>query len=214
MNRCNIGCGQTPIDGWSNYDNSWSVRLAKAGFIISILRWLGFVTADQDAFIRFSRTRNIRWADAVKQIPEMTHTVDVLYSSHMLEHLDRREAEVFLREARRVLKSGGIIRLAVPDIRYHVELYMRNQDADQFIEGTWLGRNTIAAWKDRVRWLFVGDRAHKWMYDGKSLCRLLTEAGFRDAKVVEAGKTTIPEPGALDLHERFPESVYVEAVNA
>ena len=27
--KINIGCGDTPTKGWRNYDNSWSVRLAK-----------------------------------------------------------------------------------------------------------------------------------------------------------------------------------------
>ena len=30
--KINIGCGDTPTKGWSNYDNSWSVRLAKKRF--------------------------------------------------------------------------------------------------------------------------------------------------------------------------------------
>ena len=53
-------------------------------------------------------------------------------------------------------------------------------------------------------------RNHRWMYDGSSLARLVTEAGFRDAKVLAAGETTIPDPGALNLRERERESCYVE----
>jgi len=38
------------------------------------------------------------------------------------------------------------------------------------------------------------------MYDGDSLCWLLLSGGFKD-------------PGTLDLEERAPESVFVEAIN-
>jgi hypothetical protein len=50
------------------------------------------------------------------------------------------------------------------------------------------------------------------MYDGASLARLLSEAGFADAAVMPPGKTRIEDPGELDLEERAAESVYVEAV--
>ncbi len=30
---------------------------------------------------------------------------------------------------------------------------------------------------DKLRFLILGDRHHKWMYDEKSLCRLLESAG-------------------------------------
>ena len=52
------------------------------------------------------------------------------------------------------------------------------------------------------------------MYDGKSLCNLLSSAGFEEPRILETGLTTIPDPGMLDLKERSPESVFVEAVNA
>ena len=52
------------------------------------------------------------------------------------------------------------------------------------------------------------------MYDGKSLTRLLSEAGFVDARVMPAGLTNIADPHGLDLAERAAESVYVEAVQS
>ena len=52
------------------------------------------------------------------------------------------------------------------------------------------------------------------MYDGKSLCNLLSSAGFEEPRILETGLTTIPDPGMLDLKERSHESVFVEAVNA
>jgi len=42
--------------------------------------------------------------------------VDMCYSSHLLEHLAPTEAVRFLREQCRILKPGGVIRVAVPDL--------------------------------------------------------------------------------------------------
>ncbi|CAA9217761.1 MAG: hypothetical protein AVDCRST_MAG93-305, partial [uncultured Chloroflexia bacterium] len=50
-------------------------------------------------------------------------TVDILYSSHMLEHLDRDSARRFLHEAYRVLKPGGAIRIVVPDFALLIDRY-------------------------------------------------------------------------------------------
>ena len=40
---------------------------------------------------------------------------------------------------------------------------------------------------------------------------MLTAVGFEDARVLPDGITGIANPGSLDLAERSPESVFVEA---
>ena len=42
------------------------------------------------------------------------NTVDLIYASHVLEYFDREEVSEVLEEWYRVLKPGGILRLAVP----------------------------------------------------------------------------------------------------
>ena len=51
------------------------------------------------------------------------------------------------------------------------------------------------------------------MYDGKSICKLLSSSGFKEPRILEEGLTTIPDSGMLDLKERSPESVFDEAFN-
>jgi len=47
--------------------------------------------------------------------------VDAVYRSHLLEHLDKPIALGFIKENYRVLKSGGILRVVVPDLYSLVE---------------------------------------------------------------------------------------------
>ena len=54
--------------------------------------------------------------DLNKGLPFPSDSLDVCYSSHVLEHLKKTEATFFLEEQKRVLKSGGIIRVVVPDL--------------------------------------------------------------------------------------------------
>lgn len=77
--RVNIGCGKSPTEGWHNYDNSWSVRLAKIPFLPTILNKAGVLSNPQLEFIKFAQNANILWADATKRIPEQNNSVDVVY---------------------------------------------------------------------------------------------------------------------------------------
>jgi hypothetical protein len=129
----------------------------------------------------------------------------------MLEHLDGRKAGLFLNEAKRVLKSGGILRIAVPDLRLFVGEYLKTEDADRFVTKLHMNRDIPTSLLGRLKHLVVGDRQHQWNYDALSLCRLLTSFGFEKPTALEAGTTTIRDPGTLDLAERVEESLYVEA---
>lgn len=209
--RVNIGCGQTPTPGWKNFDNSLTVRLAGIQPLVTILTRLGILGENQRAFLRTVRAAGIEYADAARRIPLPDRSVEVLYSSHMLEHLDRLEASRFLTEARRVLRSGGIMRVVVPDLDLLAKTYLTTADADAFVEGTLLAFPKPRSMADRVKLLLAGPRHHCWMYDGASLCKLLEGLGFVRAQIMPAGKTTIADPGELDLTEKAHESVYVEA---
>lgn len=212
--RINVGCGMTPTKGCLNFDNSFSIRLSAYPGLSNILHKMKFIDQSQMQYIRFCREHNIGWADATTRIPVPDNSVEVLYSSHMFEHLDRREAAMFLAEARRVLVSGGIIRLAVPDLEKHVNSYMTHPDADVFMESLTVCVPKPRSLSERVRTVLVGARHHQWMYDGKSLCKLLGHCGFAEARNFPPGETRIENPASFDLCERKDESVYVEAIKA
>jgi ubiquinone/menaquinone biosynthesis C-methylase UbiE len=211
--RINVGCGKTPTLGWRNFDNSLSLRLTGSGrFAYWALR-LGLLNRHQYEFIKFAQGNNIEYGDATRGLPIQDGSVDVLYSSHMLEHLDRDDASRFLKEARRLLKPGGVIRLVVPDIKTLVNQYISTGDADIFIENTLLWTKSPRSLLASVYMLIVGSRNHKWMYDGKSLSKLLGDHGFVEMRVTKFGETMIASPAVVDLYERDSESVCVEAIS-
>lgn len=213
MKRVNFGCGPTPISGWYNYDNSFSVCLAKHRILTSIMDKLGLLKESQKKLIAVARKSNIIWADATKRILLPDNSVEVLYSSHMIEHLDREEVKVFMQQTRRVLAAHGIIRIVVPDFRKLATQYISDGDADAFLERSGLTRGSHRTLLDKLKYLIIGERHHLWMYDGPSMVRLLSSMGFKDTRIMPAGSTMIPDPGELCLYERSDESVYVEAYN-
>ena len=207
----NIGCGRSPTPGWFNYDNSPAVWLAHSRLLSGIVTWLGLLDSHGLAFAEFCRTNQVRHANAARHIPHGSATVDTIYSSHMLEHLDRLEADGFLAECRRVLRPGGILRLAVPDLRNAAYQYLRLNDGDGFLRTLQFDLDKPRGPAERLRRLLTGGRGHHWMYDRDTLVALVSGAGFVDIRFMATGQTTIAEPGSLDLTEREADSLCVEA---
>jgi predicted SAM-dependent methyltransferase len=210
--RVNVGCGATPTDGWVNLDNSFTVRVAQWPLLAQILLGTRILRGSSREFVKVANEKQIRFANASLRIPYADNSAEVVYSSHMIEHLDRREAQAFLLEVRRILRPAGIVRLAVPDLSRLVEDYLATGDADEFVTRTYMGQERPSGTFSRLKMAAIGPRNHLWMYDGHSLARRLRDAGFADVSIMPPGITNIADPGNLDLAERADESVYIEAV--
>ena len=115
-----------------------------------------------------------------------------------------------MHEAKRILKTDGVLRVSVPDLKIYVEKYLTNEDADEFMTGILVEAPPINTLKQKVFLFLNGYRHHQWMYDGKSLSSLFREVGLKNIKVCAEGETTIKNSTGLDLFERGMNSVYVE----
>ena len=82
----------------------------------------------------------VRPHDLRHGIPFSNSSFDVVYHSHLLEHFPRPDAARLLRECYRVLKHGGIIRVAVPDLERIVRLYLEALDKSLVGDRTWQTR--------------------------------------------------------------------------
>ena len=94
-------------------------------------------------------------------------SVELVYASHVLEHFGRHEAQAVLSEWHRVLRPGGLLRLAVPDFGQLVRIYQTGGNLDEIL-GPLVGRQ---------------DHPHNYHYnvfDRPRLTRLLEAAGFHD----------------------------------
>jgi len=208
--RLNLGCGQAPSTGWLNYDNSPAVWLASAPRLARLLRGIGLIDAGSVEFAAFCRANQVRYANAARRIPHDAGSVDVIYSSHMIEHLVRGDAWSFLLLCHRVLRPCGRLRLVVPDLHALVHQYLQRGNADNFLGQMQFETHLPAGVFAKLRWLVFGGRGHHWMYDARSLGQLMEEAGFVGVEMMEPGQTRIDQPSGLDLRERQIESIYLE----
>ena len=210
--RINIGCGRAPTKGWMNFDNSPSITLANSPFKYFVAKIFGFLNKKQIANINWNKKKRILFADVKKKIPLSNNSVECIYTSHMIEHLSREDSVYFLNEAFRVLVPGGILRIAVPDLKLAINSYFQTQDADAFMKQILLAPPPINTIKQKISLFFTGYRQHQWMYDEKSLSKLIKKVGFRKVFTCKTGKTNILNPGNLNLRERSDHSIYVEGL--
>jgi len=64
----------------------------------------------------------------LKPIPFEENSFDVVYHSHVLEHFTKSDAERFINECYRILKPGGVMRIAVPDLEPIAKNYVNALD--------------------------------------------------------------------------------------
>jgi predicted SAM-dependent methyltransferase len=68
-------------------------------------------------------------ANLLGKLPFADATVDLLYSSHFLEHVPSIKVTGFLAECFRILKPGGRIRLVLPDLEEICKTYLRERES-------------------------------------------------------------------------------------
>lgn len=89
----------------------------------------GWITLDHPAFA--SPRKDLLLMDLLDfdEIPAETGTFDVIYCSHLIEHLPDAQDRRLLREARRILRPGGVMRIVCPDIDLAISAYQRDDRA-------------------------------------------------------------------------------------
>lgn len=124
---------------------------------------------------------NVRYGDVVHGLPVPNSSAQLVYSSHVLEHLSLEDLRKALRNVRRAMKDGGVFRCVLPDLGHLISTYDTDDSpaaAVRFMSNTLLGE----AHRDRtIRGLvrrYLGNSRHLWMWDYKGLAAELDAAGF------------------------------------
>jgi hypothetical protein len=70
------------------------------------------------------------------QLPVQEGSVELVYSSHCIEHLDDQTVEQLMREARRIINKRGYLLLKIPDFEYALECW-NSGDERFFSDENW-----------------------------------------------------------------------------
>lgn len=76
------------------------------------------------SLLPFPSTRYVKVCDIRKPFSLPENTFDAVYANHVLEHLKPEEGAAFIDELYRILKSGGICRIVVPDLEAKCREYL------------------------------------------------------------------------------------------
>jgi predicted SAM-dependent methyltransferase len=197
--KVNIGSGLSVAPGWINVDASLNAFFSKwPRFVLKIIyrisgskQWYS-----EEGYCNILKSHNFVHHNVEYGLPFPNESIDYLYSSHLIEHLFKEDAKKLLKEAHRVLKKSGIVRICVPDLEYAISLYQKGDK------------------EKALRYFFATSKSgyfsrHQYMYDFDLLKQLLEEAGFTNVEryAYRQGKT--PDIDVLD--NRPEESLYVEA---
>jgi predicted SAM-dependent methyltransferase len=142
--------------------------------------------------------------DATRPFPFDDATFDYVYSEHMIEHIPWNDGLFMLRECHRVLKPGGSIRIATPDMKVLLALYEGAEQpvaqqymhwiTDRFLEGVRVYKPQFVINNAFTNW------GHRFLYDVETLQMALEDCGFRDVRQAASGQSADPHLRGLESH--------------
>ncbi|WP_422001454.1 class I SAM-dependent methyltransferase [Reyranella sp.] len=178
--KLHVGCGRHILPGWLNAD-----------------------TYIQDPALP------VYWFDASRSFPFADETFEYVFSEHMIEHISHAAGLRMLRECRRVLKPGGVLRVSTPDLDFLLDLRRPDKSPLQEAYIRWAAETNTPGIPDptNVTFLinnFVRDWGHTFIYDEKTLVQSLRLAGFSDLRKCGLQESSVDCLRDLENEGRMP----------
>lgn len=109
-------------------------------------------------------------------LPLRDNNAEFIYNEHFIEHLAFEDGEKAVKEFYRVLKRGGVLRIATPELDYIIKKYVNDwKDQD------WLSWPHYSYIKTKGQMLNIAMRewGHEYLYNEEDLRNLLKKVGFK-----------------------------------
>lgn len=204
--RLNIGCGPNMFgNGWINYDrfdftdlsNFFKTAAVDPNLDIgvyhpSVRKCINFIKNGEDVIFKQHDLRN-----GFSQ--HDTASIEAIYIGQVIEHLNPiHESPKLIEECYRIIKPGGVIRLATPDIEILLKAYRNNTMHDFYIDMPSFYNDVDSSLQ--LSYIMFGScgeqctydnyEGHMFLYCKESMTKLLKDAGFKDIEFYyEIGKS-------------------------
>jgi predicted SAM-dependent methyltransferase len=144
-----------------------------------------------------------------KRLPFNKNHLDLIYSEHVLEHVPYDTGVFFLKEAYRVLRPQGVLRIAMPDLDDLVDSYQKDWRCMD-----WVKWPQFAFIQTRAEMINIAFRwwGHQHLYNREELERALKSAGFEDIRFEAHGQSRHKD--LVGLETRMDSKLIAEAVKA
>jgi predicted SAM-dependent methyltransferase len=138
--KINHGCGAIRPKNWINTDSSINA-------LIQRIPIFGKFVYKLFSNVRYESS-NVVYANLNRKWKFTNNSAEIVYCSHLFEHLDLKSADLFLKESYRVLQSNGVIRVVVPDLyklsKKYVQEFEEGIVLNPSVEFLWALRGTIS----------------------------------------------------------------------
>jgi len=149
--------------------------------------------------------------NASKKLPFKDNTFNLIYASHILEHIPWYKSEKTIQEWARILKPGGTIEIWVPDALKIAKAFIKAEESDsvEFKLDGWFKFNpekNSAIWFNG-RIFSYGDgkgnkRSFNWhmsAYSTGLLSKLLNDSGFNQIEIMDINQVRGYNHGWINL---------------
>ncbi len=122
------------------------------------------------------------------KLPFKSCSIDIIFSSHLIEHIYQRKMDYFLQESNRILKKNGKLIVATPSLEKIIKILYSNDDTIKNIiysdhKEALMGRKpTVARIINALTHINYG---HKFLLDFQTFENLAANAGFNNIKKLE-----------------------------
>lgn len=181
--KLHLGCGSRILKGWINIDAIWRPNVVV-----------------------------LPLPEGLKSFKD--NSVEYIYTCHFLEHLQYpQEVMSFLTKCYHLLKSGGVIRIGVPDIEIIIDAYANNdkeffQIQSQFHHPSWCSTKL-----EHLMYALQQDGEHKYGYDFETLQKVLHQSGFEEVIKSRFAQSAF-EALRIDYREDNNLTLFVDAIKA
>jgi len=149
---------------------------------------------------------SVVYLDATKRFPFDDNTFDYVMAEHMIEHVEFQGAQRMLSESYRVLKPGGRVRFATPDLSVLLALHSREKTSDQKNYINWAITRLLPDVKAREEVFIINNFFRAWghlfLYDQETLHHALSISGFQDIQFYKPGESGDPVLRKIESHGR------------
>lgn len=153
--------------------------------------------------------------NACEPLPLPRGYFEWVYAEHFIEHLTLPEGIAWLKQTRRLMAPGAVLRLSTPELRRYVDGFLDPDDRFYAAHRERVSALGLPQMERRKAWMlnqifqFYG---HRWVYDADELRYALVCAGFsaETFEVCSVGQGRTPGVADLDNELRSDESIYVE----
>jgi SAM-dependent methyltransferase len=181
VRKLQLGTGSNPLPGWLNTDLLPDTYPDHRGKILFL--------------------------DATKPFPLDAMTFDYIFSEHQIEHVTEPEARSMLKECFRILRPGGRVRIATPDLSAILSLYEDPLEDRKRHYIDWVVTRFLPNVQSGNKRCYVINQMfmaykHRFIYDQETLAAIVRDAGFVDVVRREPGESEDPVLQGVEGHGR------------